>query len=45
MSKEQVDRVYSAQTTDEQQIAYDGWAEEYERDLFRMGYRSPIFEN
>ena len=43
MSKEQVDRVYSAQTTDEQQIAYDGWAEEYERDLFRMGYRSPIF--
>ncbi len=33
--------VYNASTVDEQEQAYDNWAENYERDLFAMGYRLP----
>ena len=33
--------VYNASTVDEQEQAYDNWAENYERDLFTMGYRLP----
>ena len=32
---------YNASTVDEQEQAYDNWAENYERDLFAMGYRLP----
>ena len=41
MADEQLQRVYSAQTTDQQRNAYDAWANEYERDLCNMGYRIP----
>ncbi|MEE9332927.1 MAG: class I SAM-dependent methyltransferase [Granulosicoccaceae bacterium] len=33
--------VYNANTLDEQKKAYDNWADNYERDLFAMGYRLP----
>ena len=33
--------VYNASTVDEQEQAYDNWAQNYERDLFAMGYRLP----
>jgi len=33
--------VYNASSTAEQEQAYDKWAENYERDLFAMGYRLP----
>ena len=36
-----VSRSYLAETVEEQQEAYDGWAAKYESDLCAMGYRIP----
>ena len=41
MSDEKLDRVYQAETLDQQEAAYDAWANDYERDLCNMGYRIP----
>lgn len=41
MSGTSVSKSYTASTVDEQQSAYDEWAEEYEQDLCAMGYRIP----
>ena len=35
------DRVYAAADTDEAAAAYDGWADSYDADLCRAGYRLP----
>lgn len=39
MADKMIDKVYSAETTDEQERVYDAWADQYERDLLAMGYR------
>ncbi len=41
MSGSMVDRVYRATSPEEQEAAYDGWSERYERDLCALGYRLP----
>ena len=41
MSDNQVLKSYASTTADEQQAAYDSWADSYERDLCAMGYRLP----
>lgn len=41
MSDSKVGHSYQARTPQEQQAAYDDWAESYERDLCSMGYRIP----
>ena len=43
MTKEQspVARSYAAETQEEQEAAYNDWAQAYEADLCRMGYRLP----
>lgn len=41
MTDNKVLRSYTATTPDEQQAAYDTWAEKYEQDLCAMGYRLP----
>lgn len=41
MADTKVDAVYAAETVAEQEVAYDGWAASYERDLCAMGYRAP----
>lgn len=41
MADKMVAQVYSAKSQDAQEAAYDDWAETYERDLCRMGYRAP----
>lgn len=35
------DRVYASTTSEETKHAYDGWAETYEADLYKAGYRLP----
>ena len=41
MTETGVARSYRAETLEEQQAAYDSWAEQYEIDLCAMGYRIP----
>ena len=41
MGDENLDRVYGAANAQEQEAAYDQWADAYERDLCAMGYRIP----
>lgn len=36
-----VSKVYAAETLEQNQAAYDDWADAYERDLMAMGYRLP----
>jgi len=37
----QLDKVYSAQTVEQAEVAYDDWAEKYEADVFAFGFRLP----
>ncbi|MEO0370730.1 MAG: class I SAM-dependent methyltransferase [Pseudomonadota bacterium] len=41
MSDNKVMQVYKATSVEDQQAAYDSWADNYERDLCAMGYRLP----
>ena len=41
MHKTDVSRSYHASSIEEQQAAYDEWANQYEADLCAMGYRIP----
>jgi predicted TPR repeat methyltransferase len=41
MSETGVARSYKAENLQEQQAAYDNWADRYESDLCKMGYRIP----
>ncbi len=41
MEETGVARSYRAETLQEQQAAYDDWANQYEIDLCAMGYRIP----
>ncbi len=41
MSDERVQNAYATASVEEQQAAYDNWAEKYEPDLCAMGYRMP----
>jgi predicted TPR repeat methyltransferase len=41
MTSKQLDLVYSADTPDKAEAAYDGWASKYDADLMAMGYRLP----
>ena len=41
MSETGVARSYTAENLQEQQAAYDNWADQYESDLCAMGYRIP----
>ena len=41
MAETGVGRSYHAKSIDEQQAAYDDWAQNYEADLCAMGYRIP----
>ena len=36
-----LDRVYSAKTDPEREAAYDAWANHYDADVFKFGYRLP----
>ena len=39
--KTKVAQVYESTGLDQQQEAYDSWADQYEKDLCAMGYRIP----
>ncbi len=41
MNEEQLEKVYSADTPERAEAAYDGWASKYDADLMAMGYRLP----
>lgn len=43
MANDILDKVYGAETVDEQRATYDAWARAYERDLMGMGYRVPWY--
>ncbi len=38
----QVEKVYTARTTEESGLTYDGWAESYETDIFKYESRFPF---
>ena len=40
-TESKVAKVYAAESIEAQQEAYDDWAQDYERELFAMGYRIP----
>ncbi len=37
-----LNKVYNAQTVEEQRAAYDTWASDYDRDILQYGNRAPI---
>ena len=37
-----IQKVYASQSKDEQELAYNDWAENYEKDLWAMGYSAPL---
>jgi predicted TPR repeat methyltransferase len=41
MTDRHLDEVYSADTPEKAEAAYDGWASAYDADLMAMGYRLP----
>ena len=41
MSETNVSQCYQVNRLEEQQVAYDRWAKNYESDLCAMGYRIP----
>jgi hypothetical protein len=41
MNEQQLEAVYSADTPEKAEAAYDGWASQYDADLMAMGYRLP----
>jgi hypothetical protein len=41
MTEDQLQTVYSADTPEKAEAAYDGWASQYDADLMAMGYRLP----
>ena len=41
MAGTDVSKSYAAETVEQQQSAYDDWAERYEQDLCAMGHRNP----
>jgi predicted TPR repeat methyltransferase len=41
MTEDRLEKVYSADTPEKAEAAYDGWASKYDADLMAMGYRLP----